>query len=193
MLRLWGLNIFNPYPLKHSLFLSLFLMETIYIPQILKMPEQTMEIKIDARISGLDTLTPVKGLFLVRHGGNFLELQLQVNTILTLNCDRCLQTFNYRLEVDTSEIIYLKHDTPLKEDYPLEREISREDLWESLPPDGELMVEEWIYEQLSLAIPLHSLCSNNCQPPGKTSTAINLDNNDNRWSVLANLKSLIDK
>jgi uncharacterized protein len=175
-------------------------METIYIPQILKMPEQTMEIKLcdlrssafGKRISGLDTLTPVKGLFQVRHGGNFLELELRANTILTLNCDRCLQRFNYRLEVDTSEIIYLKSDTELEEDYPLEREISGEDLWESLPPDGELMVEDWIYQQLSLAIPLRSLCSNNCQPPGKTTTEINLDNNDNRWSALANLKSLMD-
>ena len=167
-------------------------MENIYIPQILKMPDQTVEIKLCDRISGLNTLTSVKGLFQVRHGGNFLELQLQADTILTLSCDRCLQTFNYRLEVDTSEIIYLKNDTELEEDYPLEREISGEDLWESLPSDGELIVEEWIYQQLSLAIPLRSLCSNDCQPPGKTTTEMNINNNDNRWSALANLKSLMD-
>jgi len=94
--------------------------------------------------------------------------------------------------VNTSEIIYLKYDTELDQYYPPEREITGEDLWESLPPDGELMVEEWIYQQLSLATPLRSLCSNDCQPPGKTTTEINLDNNDNRWSALANLKSLMD-
>lgn len=167
-------------------------METIYIPQILKMPERTMEIKLCDRISGLNTLTPIKGLFQVRHGGNFLELQLQADTILTLNCDRCLQTFNYRLEVNTSEIIYLKQDRKLEEDYLLEREITTEDLWESLPPDGELIVEEWIYQQLSLATPLRNLCSNDCQPPGQTSTETSLEENDHRWSPLANLKSLID-
>ncbi|WP_330205090.1 DUF177 domain-containing protein [Cyanobacterium sp. Dongsha4] len=165
-------------------------METIYIPQLLKMPEQTMKIKLCDRISGLTTLIPVKGIFQVRHGGNFLELQLQADTILTLTCDRCLQTFNYRLKVDTSEIIYLKYEAELDQYYPPEREITGEDLWESLPPDGELIIEEWIYQQLSLAIPLRSLCSNDCQPPGKTSTDNN--KNDQRWSALANLKSLMD-
>jgi uncharacterized protein len=164
-------------------------MEKIYIPRLLKMPEQKEEIKLNHQISGLNSLTPVRGIFQVAHRGNFLELQLQADTILTLTCDRCLQTFNHRLKVDTSEIILLKvEEADLN--YPLEREIITEDLSETLPPDGELIVDEWIYEQLSLAMPLRNLCGNECQPP-KLEVQEDTTIKDNRWSGLSTLKSLI--
>jgi uncharacterized protein len=87
--------------------------------------------------------------------------------------------------VDTSEIILLKEEEPLVS-YPLEREIISEDLSETLPPDGELIVDEWIYEQLSLAMPLRILCSNDCKAP-----VIKAQNHgtikDDRWSSLASL------
>lgn len=166
-------------------------MEKIYIPRLLKMPEQKEEIKLNHQISGLDTLTPVRGFFQVAHRGNFLELKLQANTIFTLTCDRCLQTFNHRLEVDISEIILLKEEET-NVNLPLEMEILTEDLSETLPPDGELIVDEWIYEQISLEMPLRNLCSNNCQPPiieNKESNNII----DHRWLGLANVKSLMEE
>ncbi len=160
-------------------------MEKIYIPRLLKMPEQKEEIKLNHQISGLNSLTPVRGVFQVAHRGNFLELQLQADTILTLSCDRCLQTFNYRLEVDTSEIILLKEqESDLN--LPLEREIITEDLSETLPPDGNLIVDDWIYEQLSLAMPLRNLCGNNCQPP-MIKEKEDITTKDGRWSSLASL------
>ncbi|WP_017294931.1 YceD family protein [Geminocystis herdmanii] len=160
-------------------------MEKIYIPRLLKMPEQKEEIALNHQISGLDSLTPVRGFFQVAHRGNFLELQLQAHTILTLTCDRCLQSFNHRLEVDTSEIILLKEEEPLLS-YPLEREIISEDLSETLPPDGELIMDEWIYEQLSLAMPLRILCGNDCQPPAIESQQHSTIKDD-RWSSLVSL------
>ena len=46
-------------------------MESIYIPQILKAPDRKIEIIINDGIAGLNTLTPVRGKLIVRHGGNF--------------------------------------------------------------------------------------------------------------------------
>jgi uncharacterized protein len=163
-------------------------MEKIYIPRLLKMPEKKEEIKLNHQISGLNSLTPVRGIFQVAHRGNFLELQLQADTILTLTCDRCLQTFNYRLEVDTSEIILLE-EKEASLNLPLEMEILTEDLSETLPPDGELIVDEWIYEQISLAMPLRNLCGNDCQPPVIENKEDNIIK-DNRWLGLSSLKSL---
>ena len=164
-------------------------MENIFIPQLLKMPEQTHQFQLNDYIRDLDSLTPVKGIFRVTHRHNFLEVSLKADTILTLTCDRCLQTFNHRLKVDTTEIILLQY--PENEDYlPLEREVMREDLSETLPPNGELIVEEWIYQQLSLAMPLRNLCGNNCQPPSIQKHSSN-SKLDNRWSALADLKSIL--
>lgn len=160
-------------------------MEPIYIPQLLKMPDRKEEIKFNDSIGGLDTLTPVKGLLVVSHGGNFLNVQLQAQTIVTLNCDRCLQSFNHRLEVETSELIWLEKKFDVDEHIPLERELLIENLSETLEPNGYFEAENWIYEQLSLAMPMRQLCGNNCHPP-------KIENHqsliDNRWADLASLK-----
>ena len=166
-------------------------MEHIFIPQLLKMPEQTHKFQLHDYIRDLKTLTPIKGSFQVSHRHNFLEVKLKADTILTLTCDRCLQTFNHRLQVDTTEIILLQY--PVDEGFlPLEREIVAEDLCETLPPNGELDVEEWIYQQLSLAMPLRNLCSNDCEPPQREEHRHNLKI-DERWSALVNLKSIIQE
>lgn len=163
----------------------------IYIPQLLKMPEQKQEIELDDYIAGWETLTPVRGSLTIVHRGNFLQVELSAETILTLTCDRCLQSYNYRLVVNNGEIIWLNQELNHKVNLPPEREITQEDLDESLPEDGYFVVEDWIYEQLSLAMPLRQLCGKNCQPPGNQNQDEGQNRGDNRWSALASLKSLI--
>lgn len=166
--------------------------EKIYIPQLLKMPEQKLEIILDDQISGWETLTPVTGTLNIIHRGNFLQVELSAETILTLTCDRCLQRYNHRLVVNNSEIIWLNQELNQEVNLPLEREITEEDLDETLPEDGYFVIEDWIYEQLSLAMPLRQLCGKNCQAPAENQDQDEEQNRvDNRWSSLASLKSLI--
>ena len=162
-------------------------MEAIYIPHLLKAPNRRAEIIVLDKISSLDSLTPVKGKIAVRHGGNFLEVISQAETIVTLACDRCLQQYNHRLEIDTSELIWLESEIENIEDIPTEREVSLEDLSETLPPNGHFDPEAWMFEQLSLALPLRKVCGENC--PGAAQTADSKKNGlDSRWSSLAALK-----
>lgn len=162
-------------------------MEAIYIPQLLKAPERKEEIKFYEPISGLDTLTPVKGLMSVRHGGTFLEVLAQAETIVTLTCDRCLQNYNHRLSVDTSEIIWLEEQKVTADSFLSEKEVSLEDLSETLPLDGHFDPETWLYEQFSLAMPFRKECGKECQGAATTSTAAE-SHLDTRWSSLASLK-----
>lgn len=162
-------------------------MHSIYIPQLLKAKERTKEIQLDETLPGLDTLTPVRGKMSVRHGGNFLEVKVMAETIITLTCDRCLKQYNHRLTLETSEIIWLDKNAHIPETYPQEREIVWEDLSESLAPDDDFEPDRWLYEQLSLALPFRKLCSKDCQQPVPPS----LDNGssiDGRWSALEILK-----
>ena len=162
-------------------------MEAIYIPHLLKAPIRQVEIIVRDNIADLNTLTPVKGKVAVRHGGNFLEVTSQVETIVTLTCDRCLQHYNHRLEVDTSELIWLESELENIADLPSEREVSLEDLAETLPPNGHFNPETWLFEQLSLAFPLRKVCGENCS--GAPETQHQSENNiDSRWSSLAALR-----
>ena len=167
-------------------------MEAIYIPQLLKAPERKREIILDDPIAGLDTLTPVRGSLVVRHGGNFLEVSVNAETIVTLTCDRCLQNYNHRLAIETSELIWLEAIDSDLNSLPLEREVSLEDLSETLPPNGHFDTEQWLYEQFSLAVPLRKLCGADCRG-AVTATSETEPQVDNRWASLASLKEQLSQ
>lgn len=162
-------------------------MQTIYIPNLLHAPDRTQSISLEDVIPGLETLTPLRGKMTVRHGGTFLEICAKAETIITLTCDRCLQQYNHRLILDTSELIWLNKDADLPQSFPQEREVSLEDLSESLSPEGHFEPHTWLYEQLSLAMPLRRLCGKDCeQPPivsGDSQSPL-----DSRWASLESLK-----
>lgn len=166
-------------------------MENIYIPHLLKAKERQKKITLDENIAGLETLTPVRGEMTIRHGGSFLEISARVETIVTLVCDRCLKQYNKRLSIKPNELIWLEKEEIELEDLPLEREIKIEDLSENLPPDGHFDPNNWLYEQLSLAMPLRKVCGKDCQGVPE----INTDeptSPDKRWSNLEVLKKMLN-
>ena len=86
-------------------------MEPLFIPQLANRQDRTLEVIIDKMIPEFETLTPVRGKVIVKHGGTFLDVSAQTETIITLRCDRCLQQYNHRLVLDTTEIIWLEAES----------------------------------------------------------------------------------
>lgn len=165
-------------------------MKSIYIPQLLKAPKKKEEIAIEEFISDLVTLTPVRGRILVTHCGNYLDIFVEAETIVTLTCDRCLRNYNHRLSLNTSELIWLEQSSVQSNEYLAEREVQLEDLSETLPPNGYFDPNSWLYEQLCLAMPIRQLCKGeNCQPPMTPPSAESEPSLDSRWANLASLKN----
>lgn len=162
-------------------------MEAIYIPHLTKAPEQTAVIQVQEFLPGLETLTPVRGRIKVQHHGNYLQVSAQAEAIITLTCNRCLQQYNHRLALDTSEIIWLDEAANHPDDGPLEREVALEDLVEKLPPQGYFEPNEWLYEQLCLESPQRQLCDSQCVGI-QTTTQESLEQIDRRWASLEALK-----
>lgn len=162
-------------------------MEAIHIPWLLKRPEQTDVIEVNECLPDLETLTPVRGRLKVTHKGNYLDVSAQAETIITLTCDRCLQQYNHRLTLKTSEMVWLDESANQPDTGPLERETPLEDLLETLPPQGDFQPATWLYEQLCLAIPPRRLCDEQCPgiPISENRTA---SPTDRRWDALEALK-----
>ncbi|KJH72246.1 YceD family protein [Aliterella atlantica] len=169
-------------------------MEAIYIPQLTKAPERTEVVQLDDFLPGLETLTPVRGQVKIQHHGNYLEVSGQAETIITLTCHRCLQQYNHRLSVNTSELIWLDESVNQPYDGPLEREVAVEDLVETLSPQGYFYPSEWLYEQLCLEIPQRQLCEADCAGIAATKASVNKTPEkpvDSRWASLEALKKQI--
>lgn len=108
---------------------------------------------------------------------------------MTLTCHRCLQNYNHRLTVGTSEIIWLDPAADLPDEGPMERELAVEDLVETLSPQGYFDPSEWLYQQLCLAMPQRQLCDASCvgvQPVTRESSEKLADR---RWASLEALKN----
>ena len=166
-------------------------MEPVYIPNLIHMSGRQQRYDIQEHLEGLDTLTPVNGKVSVAHHGNFLEVIAKAETIVTLSCDRCLQQYNHRLEVDVSELIWLEEAADLDEDESdAEVEVAMDDLVETLSPKGHFHPGEWLYEQLCLAIPQRQLCDSAC--PGiaieDEASEPALQPIDQRWASLQAFK-----
>ncbi len=162
--------------------------EAIYIPQLVRAPEQTERLSVKNYLPDLETLTPVQGTVRVTHRGNYLEVEGKAEAIVTLTCDRCLQQYNHRIVVDASELIWLQAPEDDPDADLLEREVAFEDLVETLDPEGYFQPLDWLYEQFCLAIPPRQLCDLTCQgiqinPEPELPKAV-----DQRWASLQSLR-----
>ena len=157
-----------------------------------RLPEG-MSWEVDAHLEGLTSLTPVRGQLRVTLRRTMLEVAGDAATIITLCCDRCLQHFNHPLRFETSELIWIDDDArPEELDSELvgaaitNPELDPEDCSEKLDPNSAFDPAHWLFEQLSLQLPLVSRCGDECPGPATWSTAGPVG--DPRFGVLAALQ-----
>jgi uncharacterized protein len=169
-------------------------MERIYIPHLIDRPNKTLEIIADLSFADLETLTPIRGKITVTHKGNYLDVAAKADTIVTIACYRCLQQYNHRIALSVRESIWLDPNAGMPYDGPLEREMD-EDLMESLSPNGHFDPENWLYEQVCLAVPQRQLCDRDCEgitPPTNPEPIELKTERDRRWSALADLQQQLN-
>ena len=140
--------------------------------------------QVDQPIAHLSSLTPVRGSLQALLHGHVLELRGQAETILTLCCDRCLQDFNHPLKMEAQEMLELRGTG--EEEAALEPTPLGEDLDDRLDPGGTFDPERWIFEQLSLQLPLVNRCGDDCPGPARWSS--DPEDTDPRWGALRALR-----
>ncbi|MEM8602656.1 MAG: YceD family protein [Cyanobacteria bacterium P01_H01_bin.121] len=175
----------QPHP-PHSV------LKPIFIPDILQAPAQAVSMAIDHYLPDLETLMPVQGELALTHQRNYLSVRATATTITTLTCDRCLCQYNYRLQVDLVELIWLREaEEPDLAAQELEFN-EADELVESLPPQGYFEPAQWLYEQLCLALPLQKVCAPDCEGiavPVQANSEVAGAKIDQRWSALEILRN----
>lgn len=139
--------------------------------------------QVDQPIGEFESLTPVRGHLHVIHQGTALEVSGVAEAIVTLSCARCLQDYNHALRAEVKELVEFRSPSPTAAtlDAPL-----GEDLDDRLDPWGSFDPERWLFEQLSLQLPLVNRCGEDCPGPacwGSAPTTV-----DPRWTALAVLR-----
>ena len=121
----------------------------------------------------------------------------RVSTIVTLRCDRCLNHFNQAFEAEAHELLELvgSHASPAPSSGtglpggpidPTELLPAADDLDDRLDPEGVFDPERWLFEQLSLRLPLVNRCGPGCEGPITWSSPET--GGDPRWAALRRLQ-----
>jgi len=151
--------------------------------QELRLRADALTWPVDQKLADLDSLTPVRGQVSARHHGSVLEVEGEAETIVTLCCDRCLQHFNRPLRASVHELLELaggeeaeaadltalagsqnRHQSRTRtkaNPEPLVIEV----LDDRLDPRGDFDPERWLFEQLSLQLPVVNHCGTDCPGP----------------------------
>jgi uncharacterized protein len=153
--------------------------------QDLRLLSEGCDWPFDQAIAGLASLTPVRGRVRAFHHGNVLEVEGSAETIITLCCDRCLQTYNHALAATVRELLEIGVAAPEEEEVVF----AAEDPVECLDPSGSFDPERWLFEQLSLQLPLVNRCGVDCPgPPRPQGDTSDEPDGDPRWAALRSLR-----
>ncbi len=140
---------------------------------------------VDQPVAGLRSLTPVRGHLRAQHHGTVLEVEGRAETIVTLCCDRCLQTYNHPLSMAARELLEIAAQDPGEEEVVF----AADDPVEQLDPSGSFDPERWLFEQLSLQLPLVNRCGADCPGPAlPRGDAADEQGGDPRWAALRSLR-----
>ena len=139
----------------------------------------------------LPSLTPVRGTITVESDSESIKIKGNFSSIVNLTCDRCQMFFNHTLEFNSEELMWIGQTKKSSANFQLD------EYSEYLDPQSDWDPERWVFEQLSLQMPLLNICTAGClgtiashnenQIPTSKSQ-INTDKKpDPRWAELKKL------
>ena len=115
--------------------------------------------------------------------GEYIEVNGKVSGVVTLECDRCLNEFEYKFEFDIDET-YAKNS--LFEDYGQELELSSGQFITDLNGEKEIDIYDLLYQSVILNLPNKKVCGINCNE-GLFVSDEDIKTHDERMDIFKNI------
>ena len=116
--------------------------------------------------------------------GEFIEVVGNVKGKIKLACDRCLNEFDYDLDIKIQET-YAKHS--LQDEYSQEFELQRGQFVTDLNGEKEIDVYDLLYQSVILNLPNKKVCGINCNE-GMFVSDEDINIHDDRMDVFKSIK-----
>ena len=155
----------------------------------LKEGSQTIEMTLtrsDLAIPDDSFVHPILASLSIYKGTSQITINGQLKTDVALQCDRCLESFDYNLDVTFQSIL-----SPVKSSDPK----TDEDIIPVTPKTNDVDLSPFAHDALIIGLPMKNICSETCKGicPG---CGVNLNQGkckcektemDDRWKPLENL------
>ena len=157
-------------------------MVKILIEDIEKEPNKTLFYEFDEFMEefGADISADLE----LRSLGQFIEVKGSAQGKLKLVCDRCLEEFDYDLDIEIEET-FAKH--ALQDEYSQEFELQRGQFIIDLNGEKEIDIYDLLYQSVTLALPNKKVCGINCNADMFVSDE-DMHVHDSRMDVFKNIQ-----
>ena len=131
----------------------------VQIEDIERSVDKTLHYDFDGKITELEGCQ-LKADLDLKSLGDFIEVKGNVSGVVTLECDRCLNKFDYELDFDIDET-FAKHS--LYDEYSQELELKSGQFITDLDGAKEIDIYDLLYQSVILNLPNKKVCDiNNC-------------------------------
>lgn len=143
-----------------------------------------LEYKFFDEIKEVNSKEPIEAFLKLTNLGEFIEVSGNVKGTLILQCDVCLEDFEYKIDFDIDEM-YAKR--ALSESYAQETEIKDGDFITDLNGAENIDIYDLLYQSVILNLPNKKVCGINCNE-GKFAQDVEQDTQDERMAIFKTIK-----
>ena len=135
----------------------------LLIEDLEKAENKTLYCTFNEKIEGLDCVTPIYTELCAKSLGDFIEITGNVKGTVTLECDLCLEKFNYDLDFDIDELYSKGSLLGEYEESGQEFEIKEGQFVTDLNGSDEIDIYDLLYQSVILNLPNKKVCGINCK------------------------------
>ena len=165
----------------------------IKIEDIENAPNKTLEIKFEDFIDGVKSDKPIKASLEAISLGDFIEINGQIQGNVRLQCDLCLEEFEYELDFDIEELFaktVLVNESADDKESRQEIELKEGQFVTDLRGSNDIDIPDLLYQSVILDFPNKKVCGIKC----KGNNFLNEENFaqsevDPRLAVFKNIKT----
>lgn len=135
----------------------------IKIEDIENSPDKKLQIDFEDFIDGIKSDKPIKASLEAASLGDFVKITGHIKGTVFLECDLCLNEFEYKLDFDVDEL-FAKN--ALQEEYGIETELKEGQFVTDLEGNDNIDIYDLLYQSVILDFPNKKVCGINCKGSG---------------------------
>lgn len=124
---------------------------------------KTLYFTFDDKIEGIDCVTPVNAQLCAKSLGDFIQIQGNVKCTVKLECNLCLNKYDYDLDFELDEMFSKGTLLGDYSDSGQEFEIKDGQFVTDLNGEKEIDIYDLLYQSLILELPNKKVCGINCK------------------------------
>ena len=146
---------------------------------------KSVRIDFNEKIAELDCLSPIKAVLNAKSLGEFIQISGHVDGLVNLECDLCLEKFEYKIDFDIDELFIKGSIVDDYDNSDKEFEIKEGQFVTDLNGENNIDIYDLLYQSVILNFPNKKVCGINCKGKDYLSEE---DTLDPRLDVFKNLQ-----